>query len=373
MLKWKDKNGIYENILKNSESNSQLQLKKEKPYVYKKMLKFPDKVKNGESIAIIQFQYDYVCNFKCKHCSISKFQLTPQQQKKDEREFFTSVKVKDLANQADEMGLAHFVISGGEPLIFSDFDEIVEAIDPQKFYITSDTNGWLLNLEKAKHLKSIGIDKLQISLDSLNEESHDNFRNKKGSWKKCINGILAAKSIGLNVIVQTVAWKNRIKSKEFETFIRFFNIYDVPVFVSLAKPVGNWENNFDILVEKDELKYLNEMQKKYNVFTHLTPSYEFDLGCIAIKKMISITKYGDVMPCPFMQMSIGNIFNESLKIIIKRGMNIKYFGEYHNVCWVAMNKKFIKKYLTKTYDKQLPVYYSEVFEKRDYNDNSNWS
>ncbi len=38
-------------------------------------------------------------------------------------------------------GLAHLVITGGEPLVFPDFDQIIEAVDPQKFYISSDTNG----------------------------------------------------------------------------------------------------------------------------------------------------------------------------------------------------------------------------------------
>ena len=38
-------------------------------------------------------------------------------------------------NVSYELGLARFVITGGEPLVFKDLDQIVEAIDPQKFYI----------------------------------------------------------------------------------------------------------------------------------------------------------------------------------------------------------------------------------------------
>jgi len=48
-----------------------------------------------------------------------------------------------------------------------DFDEIVKAIDPQRFYITTDTNGWYLDWKRAKHLKGIGMDKVQISIDSF--------------------------------------------------------------------------------------------------------------------------------------------------------------------------------------------------------------
>jgi len=111
-------------------------LKENKPYVYEKMIKFGDKLKRGESIAIIQFQYNYVCNFKCKHCSVKRF----QGKFKDKRSF-TLDDVKKLSKEADEMGLARFVITGGEPLVFKDLDELIKAIDPNKFYINLDTNG----------------------------------------------------------------------------------------------------------------------------------------------------------------------------------------------------------------------------------------
>ena len=55
------------------ESLRQNWLKSYKPQVYEKMIKYPQKIANGESIAIIQFQYDYLCNFDCEHCCIDKF------------------------------------------------------------------------------------------------------------------------------------------------------------------------------------------------------------------------------------------------------------------------------------------------------------
>ena len=44
-----------------------------KPQVYKKMMEYPNKLARGEGIPIIQFQYDYLCNFDCEHCCIDKF------------------------------------------------------------------------------------------------------------------------------------------------------------------------------------------------------------------------------------------------------------------------------------------------------------
>jgi len=347
--------------LKSNEIERRNWLKKEKPYVYEKIMRFDEKIKNGESIAIIQFQYDYTCNFRCQHCSVKRFQG-----KKDGRQF-TMADVKELARQADKMGLARFVITGGEPLVFKDFDELVAAIDPQKFYINCDTNGWFLDEKRAKHLKSIGLDRIQLSIDSFDAKEHDNFRRAKGSHERAMKAVDAALNADLGIFIQTVVTKQRLRTNEFIKFIEYFNKKGVGVFVSYAKPVGSWEGNFDILVDKDDMRYMEELEKKHKVFTHLTPAYGLNMGCIAVKGMISVTQYGDVLPCPYIHVSIGNVFKEPLKDIIQRGLNIKYFGEHVDTCLIAEDRKFINDYVVKKiYGKPLPVPYSKVFAKNDF-------
>ena len=90
-----------------------------------------------------------------------------------------------------------------------------------------------------------------------------------------------------------------------------------------------------------------------------------DLGCIAVKRMISLTQYGDVMPCPYMQTSIGNFFEEPLKDIIERGMNIKWFGKHIDTCLIAESRYFIDNYLVPTYGKKLPVKWDEIYGPED--------
>ena len=347
--------------LNQDEVNKRGQLKKEKPYVYEKIMRYDEKIKKGESIAILQFQYDYTCNFRCQHCCVTKIGA------KDKSRYFTPESVKELSRQADAMGLAHIVITGGEPLVFPDFDQIVAAIDPNKFYITSDTNGWFLDEKRAKHIKSLGVDKIQLSLDSLSASGHDDFRRKKGSHEKCLRAIDAAQSAGLNILVQTVVTKQRIRSQEFIEFLEFLNGKKVPVFVTYAKPVGEWEGNYDVLINRADMDYLRGLEKKYNVFTHLTPSYGLELGCIAVKRMVSITKYGDIMPCPYIHVSLGNFFEEPLKDIIERGLNIRFFGKFCDTCFIAEDREFIDNYeAKKIYGKPLPVPYNEVFTKEDF-------
>ena len=347
--------------LKNKEAdNKRTKLKKEKPYVYEKVMKFEEKLNRGESIAIIQFQYNYTCNFACIHCSVKRFQG------RNDRRSFTMEDVKCLSRQADEMGLARFVITGGEPLVFKDFDALVAAIDPQRFYINVDTNGWFLDDKRAKHLKAIGVDRIQLSIDSLDAHDHDSFRKARGSHERAMKALRAALDAGLAIFIQTVVTKQRLHSDEFLEFVQYFNQNDVGVFVTYAKPVGAWEGNFDVLVDKDDMNYMRELEKRHNVYTHLTPAYGLDMGCIAVKGMVSVTQYGDVLPCPYIHTSIGNFFEESLKDILQRGLDIKYFGEHVDTCLIAEDRDFIHKYiLGRVYHKPLPVPCSEVFTDED--------
>lgn len=341
------------------EQEKRNKLANEKPVVYQKVLKFPEMLKAGKSIAIIQFQYNYVCNFKCVHCSIKRFQY-------QDKPSFTLENVRKLSREADEMGLARFVITGGEPLVFKDFDNLVEAIDPTKFYINCDSNGWFLDLNKAKHLKSVGVDRIQLSVDSLDEKEHDAFRKSPGSFQRCLRAVDAAIDANLDIFVQTVVTKQRLYSNEFIQFVEFFNRKGVGVFVTYAKPVGNWEGNFDSMVNKDDMAYCAELEKKYNLYTHLTPAFGRDLGCIAVKGMVSVTQYGDVLPCPYIHVSIGNVFEEPLSEIIDRGMKIKWFGEWVDTCLIAEDRAFIDKYIVNhVYGNPLPVSYKEVFTDED--------
>lgn len=346
--------------LSNAEIQRRNYLKEKKPLVYEKVSRFTEKYKRGESIALIQLQYNYRCNMLCEHCSINSYQKNAAGKRS-----LTPEDVRELARQADELGLARFVISGGEPTTFPDLDDVVKAIDPQKFFINCDSNGYLL-AEKAQHMKDIGIDRIQLSIDSLNSNEHDSFRRKPGAWQRAMDGIKKCTEIGLPLYIQTVVTKQRLYSEEFEKFVSFFNDMGLGVFITFAKPVGAYEGHYESMINDEDLAFEREMEKKYHLFTHLTPGYGLEMGCVGVKGFISVTQYGDVQPCPYFHCSIGNIFESSLKDILDNGMSIKYFGEHNNECFMAQDIDWVKKYVAdKIYGKPVPVPYKEIFGKED--------
>jgi MoaA/NifB/PqqE/SkfB family radical SAM enzyme len=351
---------------KEQESDRQNWLKTHKPKAYEKIIKYPERVKNGESIAIIQFQYDYACNFRCEHCCISKFQRPRKVERASGQQFFDLPGVKKLADEAHDMGLGNFVITGGEPLAFGDLDGLIAAIDPSRFFLAIDTNGWLLDLPMAKRLKKLGVDKVQLSLDGLDAFDHDAFRRKDGSWAACMTAINACQLADLHVILSTVMWKDRVHSQEFIDYLEWAKEAEIGTYVTFAKPVGAYEGNFDAVLDEEDEAHIATLSEKYDVFTHMTPSYGLDLGCIAVKRMVSITRYGDVMPCPYTHVSLGNVFKEPLRDIIERGLNNRWFayGKKYG-CLAGVKGEFIDNVITKTYGKELPVPYDEIFTAED--------
>lgn len=348
-------------------------LKRDKPLVWEKVIKYDEKVRNGEPISLITLNYEYVCNFACEHCSSDGLMIknSHDRKKANAREHLTPAKVKELCEQADAMGMAQIAISGGESLLYPDLDEVVAAINPEKWWIAIDTNGWFLDEKRAKHLKSIGVDKVQISLDSLDEKTHDEFRHAPGAYARVMRAIDAAKSAGLSVLIMTVATKKRVYEKEFEDFLKFCKEKEVLAYVSLAKPIGAWAGNLEEVCGDAEIEYVERLQDKYLFATRFSSDdYGIDMGCIAVKRGITITKYGDVMPCPYIQTSIGNIFKEPLKDIIYRGLKIKFFayGTKHTCLSGNKDYVFVQKYMPKIWSSKEPVPYTEVFTAEDFVD-----
>jgi MoaA/NifB/PqqE/SkfB family radical SAM enzyme len=342
--------------MKPVEQSSRDKLRQRKPLVLDKILKH-----EKEQIPRIQLQYRYNCNFKCQHCSIDSV-------KDLSRKSLSIDDVKNLFKQADEMGISRVTISGGEPLLFPDLDELVEAINPKLFWIQLDTNAFLLTEDKVKHLKEIGIDCIAPSLDSLNLKEHDDFRNQPGSASKVLTAVEFIKDNDINIFIQTVVTKTRLYSREFIDFLQYFTVRGIGVFVSFAKPVGAFSGHFEECIEKEDLKYFEQLEKEYIVFSHLTPAYGLneERKCVASKNIFGITQHGDVLSCIYFYCSMGNVLEEPLKDIYERCIKLKPFNK-HTCVLADKSDEFIEKYLVKKiYGKKLPVHYTEVFDEGDF-------
>ncbi len=333
-------------------------LKREKPLVYEKIIQLSAKEQRGECASRIDIGYNYACNLKCKHCMASTFQ------KKDRS--LTPADLRSIAEQADALGWCQFNISGGEPLALKNFDEVLKALMPERFHIGISTNGHFLTLEKAKHLKSIGLDKVMVSLDSYDEALHDANRAQGGSYEKAISAIWNARQAGLDTIIQHVITHQNARTPDTVKLAKFAQENGFSLDLVIAKALGQWEGRHEVLIDAADAKFLFQLHQKYPAARRdVFASYGMRGGCGILKRCFHISQFGDVFPCVFMHITLGNIFQDALKTIVDRGMKIKHFRNASPTCLAGENRAFIGKYMSKFYGKPLPVDYREIFTEED--------
>jgi MoaA/NifB/PqqE/SkfB family radical SAM enzyme len=251
--------------------------------------------------------------------------------------------------------------------LFPELDDIIGALQPDKFHLSMSTNGVLLNKKMARHLKEAGLDRVKISLDSIDPALHEQNRNKKGIYNKAYDALFNAKEAGLSVVLQTVLTRQNARTEATEKLAEFANDNGFALDVLIVRAVGRLEGRHELLCTPEDIEYINNLHKKYPlVFRDTFPSYGINRGCNTVRNLLRITQFGDVLPCVYIFISIGNIFEEPLKDIIARGLSIKYFHDYSPICLSGENREFIENYMSRFYGKPLPISYKEAFENHDY-------
>jgi len=327
------------------EKNKRKDQSQKRPRVHQKIQDYFKNMLDGDISPILRLKINRsLCNFNCVHCCEEPYMSRDLKKKTgaiDPRPQMTLDDYKELSRQADECGIFRFVLTGGEALIDKSLDKLIEALDPMKHLIILDTNGWTFDADKAKWFASLGGYKAQISLDSFIEAEDDSFRNKKGSYKRVMRALQAAKEANLELLISTCIIRDRVFSDEFLDLCKFSKDEDIPLYVTLAKPVGTMREQDTWVCTKKDVDQLKFLEDKYNVFTHMTPSYGQPGRCITVKGINTVNHDGEIIPCPYMDLSIGNVTKEPLTAILNRGMMNAWLGPYRDECIIGEHKDFI--------------------------------
>jgi len=132
----------------------------------------------------VSFEITYNCNARCKHCHLGG--SAPENRAAPEEFGRISRELKPVVAQ----------ISGGEPLLRKDVEEVVRAIrrPGRAPFIVLTTNGSLLTGEKYGRLREAGVDEISLSLD-YPDERHDEFRGIPGLFQKIRTLALGLKDV----------------------------------------------------------------------------------------------------------------------------------------------------------------------------------
>ena len=354
-----DKDNKVPDQLKAEMNASRERLRRKKPLVYDKLMQYLEKEKQGiePALSLLDWAYGFECNFRCPHCCADTFR------NKKIKANLSVPEIRNMSEQIDQLGIFIINLIGGEPLVWKNLDEIIAALDPQKFHISLTTNGWLLDSEKAFELAKLGVDKVGISIDSGIEAEHDLFRNQKGSYEKTVAAVDNAKRAGIRTMISTVVTHQNIRTDGFKRLIDLSLEKDVTLDLQCATVSGGWRGNHEVLINAEDAAYLEDLRKKYPLLRRDVWSVPGSAGgCPAVTRSMYIIPTGDVLPCLFIHVSFGNIKEELLDVIIDRMLKVKDFTDFSGICLAGEDMTFINKYLSKTYvTDDLPISYKTVF------------
>ena len=147
------------------------------------------------------------CNFRCPYCMPeTKFHADYQFLKR--QELLSHQEIHRIASAAVGLGVTKLRLTGGEPLLDKRITGLIERLGQlsgvDDFALT--TNGTLL-APVARKLADAGLQRVTISLDSMDEKTFRSMSGNRGELTKVLEGIAAAEEAGLtpikiNVVVQ---------------------------------------------------------------------------------------------------------------------------------------------------------------------------
>jgi len=236
------------------------------------------------------------CNFRCPYC-MPKEIFGERYQFLKNNELLSFEEIYEITKIFAKIGVEKLRITGGEPLLRKDLNLLIKdlkSIDNIK-EIALTTNGFLLT-KHAQSLKESGLDRLTVSLDSLNSDSYKKLNGQNLDLNKTLESIEFANHVGFeNIKINTVVMKGInedqiIKLAEFgrknNLIIRYIEYMDVG-------NINGWKPE-DVVSAKEIIKTIEKKYKltplESNYYGEVASRYGFEDGVGEIGIISSVSK-----------------------------------------------------------------------------------
>ena len=145
------------------------------------------------------------CNLRCRHCYIGE----------PARRELSLHEIRSVLDEFEEMQGLRVLISGGEPLMHSEFERLNEYLRHYPLRTVLLTNGLLLT---DKRLHNLSVDEIQVSIDGIGH-SHEAIRGRD-TYKRTVDAMKRAIEKGFQVSVSTMVHPGNLE--QFEEMERLF-------------------------------------------------------------------------------------------------------------------------------------------------------
>ncbi|MBI5142639.1 MAG: GeoRSP system radical SAM/SPASM protein [Nitrospirae bacterium] len=271
---------------------------------------------------IVNWTLSFRCNFACNHC---------YSRAEDASAELSTAQIKSIMDTLAARKVSFINFGGGEPLLCSDLFELAGYASGLGFKVSMNTNGWLLDETRAALAKNAGFETVGVSIDSHRAEVHDGFRNMPGSFERAVNAVRQLRSNGVRVTMSSVIC--RINADEFVSLVDMAESLGVEqIFLHNYKCAGMGMTNRDELdLSPPEWRefYIKAMNLKaarsgirISMDDPITATIKggdaespLVKGSTCGKLSLNIRANGDVTPCGFIPVPIGNLLRDDFDSI----------------------------------------------------------
>ncbi len=265
------------------------------------------------------------CNLSCAHCYMDAEMM--------QRGGANELTTKEVCGLLDEIAgrstNTMVVLTGGEPLMRGDLEELVTHGAGRGLAMVVGTNAMALTDKRVQALKTAGAMGVGISVDSLDPEKHDAFRGLPGAWGKTMAGIEACKRHDLPFQIHfSVTESNADEVPSMIDFAhaagaRVLNVFflvctgrgesmsDIsPVTYErvLNQLVAAQEQSAELLIRARCAPHYKRVAYQRNPASTLTRAAGYEGGgCLAGIHYCRIMSEGGVTACPYIPKEEGNI------------------------------------------------------------------
>lgn len=265
------------------------------------------------------------CNLACKHCWIN-----PAQTNRD----LNFEGVKEVVNQAAELGVSSIKLTGGEPFLRTDIFQILHFIKNKDLHVIIETNGTFIQDKEAVELKRLGIDFISVSIDSPEAEFHDDFRGVKGVFELTIRGVKVLKKTGFSPqVIASIYRRNVADIERLALFAQDLGASSLKInpIMSMGRAKDFSQEELLSIRELIDLeKYIQEdlqLRIKMPILLDIPPAFK-KLSYIKVRSltcrllgMIGILSDGTISLCgigeEIEELNMGHISKDRLKYIWK--------------------------------------------------------
>ncbi len=296
----------------------------------------------------VEIGITFECMAHCEKCSSALM-------RDNKIEKLSFEELRKIAKEVLSLGAIQINFTGGEPLMEENLEKIISFFKPYKTVITINTNGFLLTRERIKLLKTAGVDIFKISIDNPDEEEHDRSRGLKGCYKKAVEAInFITREKGIFAHMSVILTPHLLKEGKIFRLVDLAKRKKITLGITMPAPVGRWLGK-EFSFSEDDFREIRDVFKSNFVVSDMDAGYRGEF-CPAGKEEIYITCYGDVIPCPLVQISFGNVREESLRNIWQRIYQHPFFNLNVGFCRASRDRN-IRGFIEKNFKGRLPVYY----------------